>query len=307
MSNQRHVNVGRAPVSRSTDNPLAAVAGIAGFLAILFSFAASLLLGGFLVAFVILLIAIEAATKDKRDSVRAANVCLYGSAICLSFGTIPVFALHWLSYPFVGWVATALYLAALLMGLFTALSAFLRVFAALFAAVMIAGLVILPTPSSAFAGEDHSVDWSAKLVVRDANGNPIHLALGRCISVVSWFKSQSVRELMNGDGAFTDESGEAEFHFHEDPRLKVVLCMAFKPASFGMDVGPGYAPGLGGGVTPTALLSAPVEIRLTEPTPPHSNCDEVTAEKDADLAESERVCAKTRVDATFPGYIRTKD
>jgi hypothetical protein len=116
-----------------------------------------------------------------------------------------------------------------------------------------------------------------------------------------------MHELMNGDGEFTDENGEAEFHFHEDRRLKVVLCMAFKPASLGLDAGPGYTPKLGGSATPLALVSAPVEIQLTERAPPNSNCERLTGEKDADRPASERVCAKTSVDSTFGSYIRTDD
>lgn len=246
------------------------IGGFGALIGVISLFAASIYLVGFAVVFIAfsiwMMVDANRERPDENGIHQIGSLLVLGACACVVFGGLVVFLAHWVPYAVVGWLTTGLYVSGFL-AMFAALSGLLRLLGLLMAAAMIAGMILLPAPSEG-ATEDEENKWKVELTVVDADDNPIAGAITNCASVMVWAQ-QSAAILESGTGHYTDDEGKTEFEFTDDTRMKAAVCMAFVPSSRDE---PGYAVRTGAVAAPVRGVTYPVQIRLTERTPPGSDC-----------------------------------
>jgi hypothetical protein len=201
-------------------------------------FAASVFAGGavILIVAVIVLIAVMVARKEQKPT--PALVLLGLSALWAAFGGTIVFDNHWLAFTPAAWVLNLLFVGALVGGAWTKISGWLKALAALLALSLVTATVLLPRPPGGEGPLDTAEKWKIDIDVADkAEGAPLEGALVLCGTVLRWEDALALADTM---ARTTDRAGRVEtWEFDEDPRLKIVICNAWKNAN---DGNAGYPP-----------------------------------------------------------------
>ena len=195
-------------------------------------FAASVFAGGaviFVVA-VIVLIAVIVALKEQHPT--PALVLLGLSALWAAFGGAIVFDNHWLAFTPAAWVLNVLFVGALVAGAWAKIAGWLKALAALLALSLVTATVLLPRPPGGEGPLDTAEKWKIDIDVADkAEGAPLAGAFVLCGTVMGWETSLALADTM---ARTTDRGGRVEtWEFDEDPRLKIVICNAWKNANDG--------------------------------------------------------------------------
>ena len=216
-----------------------AMLGLAALIGVVFAgvslasvFAASVFAGAaaILVVAAIALIAVMVARKEQRPT--PALVLLGLSALWAAFGGTIVFDNHWLAFTPAAWVLNVLFVGALVAGAWAKISGWLKALAALLALSLITATALLPRPPGGEGPFDTAEKWKIDIDVSDkAEGAPLAGALVLCGTVMGW---ESVLTLADTMARTTDRAGRVEtWEFDEDPRLKIVICNAWKNANDG--------------------------------------------------------------------------
>lgn len=239
----------------------------------------------FLAGYAVIAFGLGAVAADTNRLAKIGATLLFlsvlAAALVLGFG---VFTFHWLSLTLAGWAVTGLYFAGLVIGVFAALSAGLRLLALLAGAALAAALVFLPVPTSALPpSEEDRRDWFVELTVLDADNQPVEGANAACAVAMRW-NGNARPDLETEDDFATDisiyttgEDGVIGFRFTEDPRLKLATCAAWvsyarmdaeyaRQAYYGDEV-PRHDPAYGVVFAPLYGETAHLTIRLREHVP----------------------------------------
>ncbi len=195
-------------------------------------FAASVFAGGavLLVLGAIVLIAVMVAFKEQR--LTPALVLLGLSALWAALGGAIVFDNHWLAFTPAAWVLNVLFVGALVAGAWAKLSGWLKALAALLALSLVTATALLPRPPGGEGPFDTAEKWKIDIeVANKAEGAPLADALVLCGTVMGWESALTLADTM---ARSTDRAGRVEtWEFDEDPRLKIVICNAWKNANDG--------------------------------------------------------------------------
>lgn len=201
-------------------------------------FAASVFAGSavILVVAVIVLIAVMVARKEQH--LTPALALLGMSALWAAFSGSIVFDNHWLAFTPTVWVLNALFIGALAAGAWAKIDGWLKALAALLALSLVTATALLPRPPGGEGPLDTAEKWRIEIDVADkAAGTPLWGALVLCGTVMSWEGALTLADTM---ARTTDRAGRVEtWEFDEDPRLKIVICKAWKNAN---DGNAGYPP-----------------------------------------------------------------
>jgi hypothetical protein len=200
-------------------------------------FAASPVVGSLVIIVVAFVVALSVVVVHRRGWKSFPFALLALSAVWACLGGFIVFDNHWLAFTPAAWVFNVLYLAALASGAWSALNRWLKVAAAVFAVSLVAATVVLPRPPGGEGPFDTAKEWSIDIDVMDEHSEPIEGALVLCGSVMRWARELRLPETLARQ---SDREGRIPtWEFKEDPRLKVVLCNAWKNAN---DGNAGYPP-----------------------------------------------------------------
>jgi hypothetical protein len=169
--------------------------------------------------------------REQLDSMSPAVVLLIVGALWAAITGLVVFEWHWLAFTPAAAVWDALFVLALIIGAWREIGGLLRAFSALTAIVAVAGTIFLPRPAGGEGAFDTANEWKVKVGVSNTEGTPIEAASVLCGTVLKW---KQALHTSRAAARLTDAEGTApEWEFHEDPRLKVVLCEAWKPQTDG--------------------------------------------------------------------------
>lgn len=181
---------------------------------------------GLVVVAIITTLAIASYYRSDK-SVKTGVVLLIIAAVWAGMIGFVSFWMHWLAFTPALWVLSALFVVAFLAA-WRALTGFLRFLAALLAASLIAAAVVLPRPPGGEGPLDTAEEWTVDVRVTDANREPVPGASVLCGAVLSW---ETVLRPGSIAARETRDDGRIEtWQFHEDPRLKIVICNAWKDA-----------------------------------------------------------------------------
>lgn len=187
-----------------------------------------------LVAFIFFLVLLV-----RSESRPVASIVLLGLGAVWSacFGFI-VFDNHWLAFTPATWVLDGLFVAALVSGAWDTLKTWARILSALTAAALVTATMVLPRPPGGDGPMDTAEKWKIDVDVADAADNtPLAGARVLCATVMQW---ESALKLEDTAARTTGPDGRIDtWEFEEDPRLKIVICNAWKHAD---DGNAGYPP-----------------------------------------------------------------
>jgi|GEM_PF-3316656 len=268
MSFIDHRGRGQGPLSGQAPAPLQGPAdwaaavmggaiGVAWLISLFVIAASSIAVAGALIGFS-LFVGFLIAAASKRSAPGQAKLgflLLILSPVWAGISGLIVFWPHWFSFAFAAWVTLALFTAGAL-SIFRFLSAAWRLVAVAAAAAIAVAIVILPPPNGAFAADDDRRKWSVELTVVDANGDPVRGAGAICIPRMMWAETQRP-PFFPETAQRTDDTGQAEFSFNEDTRMKVVLCGAAIGGDRDWSYGPEWA------ITGTPFYGDALPVRVT--------------------------------------------
>lgn len=158
-------------------------------------------------------------------------VLLMAAILWALLGGAIVFQNHWLAFTPAAWVFNSLYVAALISGAWTTVSAWLKVLAGFMAVSLVAATMLLPRPPGGEGPGDTNKQWKVEVQVFDEQGQPLENARVLCGAVMSWERTLG---LSSTQARTTDAAGKIPtWEFDEDPRLKVVICSVWKNATDG--------------------------------------------------------------------------
>ncbi|MEI9991269.1 MAG: hypothetical protein WDM86_14635 [Rhizomicrobium sp.] len=166
--------------------------------------------------------------KERRGSFRTAFFVLLASGAAAAISPLLVFDWKLFTWTVAEIAVAALYAASLVLGLFAALKPFWRWLAVALALALVAIVVYAPAPKG---GEAADEGFSVAVSVHDEEGRPLPGALVTCAIAFAWSDGVAI----DFDHAHvTDLLGHVDpWEFHEDRRLKAVICGATKPAGSG--------------------------------------------------------------------------
>jgi hypothetical protein len=194
-------------------------------------FAASPVAGSLVIVVIAVGVALSVVVVRRRGWKSLPFALLALSTVWAGLGGFIVFDHHWLAFTPAAWVFNVLYLATLASGAWSALNRWLKVAAAVFAVSVVAATVVLPRPPGGEGPFDTAEEWSIDVDVMDEQSEPIEGVLVLCGSVMRWAKELRLPETLARQ---SDRDGRIPtWEFIEDPRLKVVLCNAWKNANDG--------------------------------------------------------------------------
>jgi hypothetical protein len=194
-------------------------------------FAASPVAGSLVILVVAVVVALSVVVVRRRGWKSLPFALLALGTAWAGLGGFIVFDHHWLAFTPAAWVLNVLFLAALASGAWSALDRWLKVAAAVFAISVVAATVVLPRPPGGEGPFDTAEEWSIDIDVMDEQSEPIEGALVLCGSVMRWARELRLPETLARQ---SDRDGRIPtWEFNEDPRLKVVLCNAWKNANDG--------------------------------------------------------------------------
>ncbi len=165
---------------------------------------------------------------ERPGAFRIAFFVLLASGALAAVSPILVFDWKLFTWTVAEIAVAALYAASLVLGLFASLKAFWRWLAVALALALVAVVVYVPVPKG---GEAEDEGFSVAVSVQDEEGRPLPGALVTCAIAFAWSDGVAV----DFDHAhLTDILGHVDpWEFHEDRRLKAVICGATKPAGSG--------------------------------------------------------------------------
>lgn len=142
-----------------------------------------------------------------------------------------VFKNHWLAFTPSAWVLNGLYFAALVSGVWSRVSGWLKALAALLGTALVTATLVLPRPPGGEGPLDTAEKWRIDVRVVDEHDQPLENACVLCGAVMSWQRTLGLSSTL---ARTTDADGQIPtWEFDEDPRLKVVICSVWKNASDG--------------------------------------------------------------------------
>lgn len=195
-------------------------------------FAASVFVGGALMVVVAVIgfIVVMVARAERR--LTPALALLGFCVLWAAFGGIIVFHYHWLAFTPAEWVLNVSFVGALVAGAWAKIAGWLKAIAALLVLALVTATVVLPRPPGGEGPLDTAKKWKIDIdVVDEADNAPLEDALVLCGTVMRWETTLTLADTM---ARATDRSGRVEtWEFDEDPRLKVVICNAWKNANDG--------------------------------------------------------------------------
>jgi hypothetical protein len=195
-------------------------------------FAASLAAGVATLLAVAVVVLVTAMVAHKERHLTPALVLLCLSALWAGLSGTIVFDNHWLAFTPAVWVLNGLFVAALAAGAWAKIAGWVKALAALFSASLVVAAMLLPRPPGGEGPFDTAEKWKIDIEVTDkADGAPLEGALVLCGTVMSWENALTLADTM---ARTTDRAGRVEtWEFDEDPRLKIVICNAWKNADEG--------------------------------------------------------------------------
>lgn len=200
-------------------------------------FAASSTAGGAVILVVAVIAILAIATYRKRQKVTASLVLLGLAALWVVLGGVIVFKNHWLAFTPAAWVLNALFIAALVSGAWSTIKTWLRIIAGLLAVSLVIATAVFPRPPDGDGPFDTAEEWRIDVEVKDDTGEPLQSALVLCGAVMNWESKLGLAATLARE---TDSNGRIPtWEFKEDPRLKIVICSAWKNAN---DGNAGYPP-----------------------------------------------------------------
>lgn len=174
-----------------------------------------------------LTVAIHRKTGWKSWSI----VLLAATILWALLSGMVVFKNHWLAFTPSAWVLNGLYIAALVSGVWSMVGGWLKALAALLGVSLVVATIVLPRPPGGEGPLDTSKKWKIDVRVVDEQNQPIENARVLCGAVLSW---QRTLQLSSTMARTTGADGQIPtWEFDEDPRLKVVICTAWKNATDG--------------------------------------------------------------------------
>lgn len=221
---------------QGADGALYGLIGLGGLAVAAFSvssvFAASIIAGAAtlvaLGSFALVFFLCRRAAQPPRLSL----VFLATGAIWTACVGFIVFDNHWLAFTPAAWVMNILFVAALATGAWAKLKGWARLLAALASAALVTATVVLPRPPGGDGAMDTAEKWRVEVDVSDsADSSPLAGARVLCATVMQW---QGALELEDASARTTGRDGRTEaWEFEDDPRLKIVVCNAWKDADDG--------------------------------------------------------------------------
>lgn len=194
-------------------------------------FAASLTAGAAVILVIAVTAILAAALYRKQQRVSVSLVLLSLSALWAALGGTIVFENHWLAFTPAAWALNALFVAALVSGTWSAINSWLKIITALLAGSLVTTTVVLPRPPGGEGPLDTAEEWRIDVEVKDDNGGSLQGALVLCGAVMNWEYELRLAEMLARE---TDRDGRIPtWEFKEDPRLKIVICNAWKNANDG--------------------------------------------------------------------------
>lgn len=140
-------------------------------------------------------------------------------------GTV-VFKNHWLAFTPSAWVLNGLYFAALISGAWSTIGGWLKMLAGFFGAALVIATALLPRPPGGEGPYDTAEKWKIDVRVVDEQDQPLENASVLCGAVMSWERTLGLSSTL---ARTTDANGQIpSWEFDDDPRMKVVICTAWK-------------------------------------------------------------------------------
>lgn len=192
-------------------------------------------------AVVVLVIAVSAALAiavyRNQKRVTASLTLLGLAALWAAVAGTVVFKHHLLAFTPAAWIFNVLFVAGLLSGAWSSINVWLKTIAALLALSSVTAILLLPRPRGGEGPFDTAEEWRINVEVKEREGGPLQSASVFCAAVMKWKYELSFAPTLARE---TDRDGRIPtWEFKEDPRLKIVICNAWKTPN---DGNAGYPP-----------------------------------------------------------------
>ncbi|MDZ4868199.1 MAG: hypothetical protein SGI91_12840 [Alphaproteobacteria bacterium] len=206
--------------------------GVLGLVALGIAFEASVWAGAVLLVAAVVAVFFAVLAGSNAERVTPPVALLLAAAVWSLLAGLIVFEWHWLAFTPAAWVFDALFVAALVAGAWKNLKAWAKFLAALTAAALVTATMVVPRPPGGDGALDTVEKWTVDVEVADkADGTPLEGARVLCGTVMQWDGALALADTM---ARTSGRDGKVEtWEFDEDPRLKIVICNAWKDANDG--------------------------------------------------------------------------